>query len=187
MAWSTRTRRAFKTKIWEKERSSENTATTMEATKLLMTANRFSCQTPQNRSSMAHPLELISTRRLHQFLGSLRSKQRQTYHHLGSLRRALSVPHQEEEKRLYHHHLGTLRRPSLLPSTSWAGVKFHQPRNPRSPRRQARHRTHFRDSLSQRVSLLHQVYWASPFSHPRKTARAPRLEASTLHQQRTAP
>lgn len=187
MAWSTKAKWASKMRIWEKERFSESTATTMEATRLLMTANRFSCQTPQNRSSMAHRLEVISTRRLHQFLGSLHSKQLQAHHHLASPRRALSDPHPVGEKRLYHHRLATLRRPSLLPSTSWAGVKFHQPRNPHSLQRQARHRTHFQDSLSQRVSLLHQVYWASPFSHPRKTARAPRLEASTLHQQRTAP
>jgi hypothetical protein len=186
MAWSTKARWAFKMKIWEKKRSSEDTATTMEAAKLLMTANRFSCQTPQNRSPTVHHLELISTRRLHQFSGSLHSRQRQAHHPLASLRRALLDPHQVEGKSLYHHRLVTLRRPSLLPSTSWVVVKSHRPRNWRSPQRQARHRTHSRDSLSQRASLLQQVYLASPFSHPRKTVRAPGLEASTLHQQRTA-
>jgi len=177
MAWSTKARWASRMKIWETEKSSENTTTTMEAMKSLTTANRSSCQTPQSRRLVAHHLAPTLTRQLHRFLGSLRSKQRQTHHRSASLRPALSGLHQVEGKLLYHHHLATLQRQSPRPSTSWAVVKSHQPQNQRSNQHQARHRTHFRDSVSQRASLLHQVYLAIPSSHPRKTARAPGLEA----------
>lgn len=180
MAWSTKTSWASKTRIWEMERPLENTTTTMEATKLLTTVNRCSCQTPQNRSLMVLHLPLTSTRRLHRFLDSLHSKQR--HHRLASLRPALSVLHQAEVKRP-DHRLTTLPRPSPHPSISWAVAKFLLSQSRRSTQHQVRHRMHSRVSVSQSSRLLRQVHLASLRSQSRRTVRAQRLEASTLRRQ----